>query len=69
MQVHRHPEKPTISSINDLRPWFGALENPLRRARFRIDFVPPAQTNETAPGYVFQVVEVGSEEEDRDDEN
>ena len=31
--------------------------------RTRIDFIPPAQPNEPAPRYVFQVVEIGGEEE------
>jgi hypothetical protein len=64
MQIHRHPEKPTISRINDFGTGLRTLENPLRRARLGIDFVPPAQTDQAAPSYVFQVVEVGGEEED-----
>jgi hypothetical protein len=35
----------------------------------KIDFVPPAQSNETTAGDVFEVVEVGGEEEDGEDED
>ena len=31
--------------------------------RTRIYFIPPPQAHEAAPSYVFQVVEIGSEEE------
>lgn len=34
-----------------------------------VDFVPPAETDEAAAGDVFEVVEVGGEEEDGDDED
>ena len=35
----------------------------------RVDFVPPAQADEAPPSDVFQVVEVGGEEEDGDYED
>jgi hypothetical protein len=41
----------------------------LRGAGLRVDFVPPAQADEAAAGDVFEVVEVGGEEEDGDDED
>ena len=41
----------------------------MRITRSCIDFVPPAETNETPAGDVFEVVEVGGEEEDGDDED
>lgn len=41
----------------------------MRVAGGRVDFVPPAQPDEAAAGDVFEVVEVGGEEEDSDDED
>jgi hypothetical protein len=41
----------------------------MRVARRGIDLVPPAQADETAAGDVFQVVEIGGQKEDRDDED
>lgn len=35
----------------------------------RVDFVPPAQSDESPTGDVFEVVEVAGEEEDGDDED
>lgn len=34
-----------------------------------VDFVPPAQPDEAAAGDVFEVVEVGREQQDGDDED
>lgn len=38
-------------------------------SRVGVDFVPPAQPDETAARDVFEVVEVAGEEEDGDDED
>lgn len=35
----------------------------------RVDFVPPAEADQAAAGDVFEVVKVGGEEEDGDDED
>jgi hypothetical protein len=35
----------------------------------RVDLVPPSQAYEATTGNVFEVVEIGSEEEDGDDED
>ena len=35
----------------------------------RVDFVPPAEPHETTAGDILEVVEVGGEEEDGDDED
>jgi len=35
----------------------------------QIDFVPPSQSDEATPSDVFEVVEVGSQEEDGEDED
>lgn len=41
----------------------------MRVAALGVDLVPPAQADEAAPGDVFEVVEIGGEEEDGDDED
>ena len=41
----------------------------MRFARGGVDFVPPAQAYEAAAGDVFEVVEVGGQEQDGDDED
>ncbi len=41
----------------------------MRIAGSGVDFVPPAETHKTSAGDVFQVVEIGGEEEDGDDED
>lgn len=34
-----------------------------------VDFVPPAQADEASPGDVFEIVEIGGEEEHGEDED
>lgn len=34
-----------------------------------VGFIPPAQTNQSAAGDVFEVVEIGGKEKDGDDED
>lgn len=41
----------------------------MRIAGSGVDFVPPAETHKTSAGDVLQVVEIGGEEEDGDDED
>lgn len=41
----------------------------MRVARRRVHFVPPSESHESSAGDVFEVVEVGCEEEDGDDED
>ena len=45
------------------------LEDPVRLARRRVDFVPPAQADEAAAGDVLEVVEIDGEEQEREDED
>ena len=44
------------------------LEDPVRVPGRGVDFVPPAEPDEAPAGDVFEVVEVGGEEEDCYDE-
>lgn len=41
----------------------------MRVARLGVDFVPPAEAYESSAGDVFEVVEVGCQEKDGDDED
>jgi hypothetical protein len=41
----------------------------VRVARRGVHLIPPAQADQPAPGNVFEVVEVGGEQEDGDDED
>ena len=41
----------------------------MRIAGGGVDFVPPAETDEAPAGDVFEIVEIGGEEEDREDED
>lgn len=61
LHIQRQPEETAVGGVDDLGARFAALKHPLRLARLRINFVPPAQPNETASGNVFQVVKVGGE--------
>lgn len=47
--------------------WCG-LENPVGVACGGVHFVPPSETDETAAGYVLEVVEVDAEKEEGEDE-
>ena len=69
MRIERYPEESTIRRIDDLSRGIRALKHPVRVARLRIDFVPPSESDEPAAGDVLEVVEVGCQKEDRDDED
>ena len=58
-------------SFRTSKPWQYLVPGPARVARRRVHFVPPAQPDEPAPGDVFQVVEVGGQEQygDYEDED
>lgn len=69
LDVHGEPEEATIRSVDDLGSRLAALKHPLRFAGGRIDLVPPAQTNQATASNVLEVVKVGREEQDGDDED
>lgn len=75
LRIQRQPEKPFIRGVLARRPGLRApgpilrFENPMRIAGSGVDFVPPAETHKTSAGDVLQVVEIGGEEEDGDDED
>jgi len=66
LHIQRQPKEAAVRLIPCA---FRGLKHPSRIARRGIDFVPPAQANETAPSYVLQVVEIDGEEEDCEDED
>ena len=67
--VERNPEEAAVGRVDHLGARLGALKDPLGVARGRVDLVPPAEADEAPPGNVLEVVEVGGEEEDGDDED
>lgn len=69
LDVVGQPEETAVGGVDGLCAGLAALKDPFRVTRRRVHLVPPAQADEAAPGDVFQVVEVGGEEEDRDDED
>lgn len=69
LQIQRQPEETAVRGVDGLGAGLAALKHPLRVACLRVDFVPPAQSDEAAAGDVLEVVEVGGEEEDGDDED
>ncbi|KUI61396.1 hypothetical protein VP1G_11268 [Cytospora mali] len=69
LDVVGEPEEAAVGRVDGLGPGLAALKHPLGVARGRVHLVPPAQPDESAAGDVLQVVEVGGEEEDRDDED
>lgn len=69
LDVVGKPEEAAVRGVDGLGPRLAALKHPLGVARGRVDLVPPAQPDEPAASYVFQVVEVAREEEDGDDED
>lgn len=69
LDVQRQPEEPAVRRIDLPRAGLQALKHPLRLARRRVDLVPPPQPDEAPPGNVLEVVEVGRQEENGDDED
>jgi antitoxin (DNA-binding transcriptional repressor) of toxin-antitoxin stability system len=69
LRVQRQPEEAGVGRVDDLGAGLAALEDPLAVARREVDLVPPPQPYEPAPCDVLEVVEVGGEQQDRDDED
>lgn len=69
LRVHGEPEEAGVGGIDDLGAGLAALEDPLAVAGRGVDLVPPPQAHEAAAGDVLEVVEVGGQQEDRDDED
>lgn len=69
LQIQRQPEEAAVGRVDGLGAGLAALKHPLRVARLRVDFVPPAEPDEAPARDVLEVVEVAREEEDGDDED
>lgn len=74
LRVQRQPEEALVGQVLGSRPAGVAaavlgLKHPMRVPRPGVDFVPPPQPHEAPPRDVLQVVEIGGEEEDGDDED
>lgn len=68
-QVEAQPEEPLVRRVDGAGVGVRALEDPVRVSGRGVDFVPPAQTDESAAGDVLEVVEVCGEEEEGEDED
>lgn len=69
LDVVGQPEETTVGRIDGLGAGLAALKDPFGVARGRVHLVPPPQADEATPSDVFEIVEVGGEKEDRDDED
>lgn len=69
LQVQGEPEEAAVGGVDHLCAGLAALKHPLRVSRLGVDLVPPPETDEAAARNVLDVVEVGGEEEDGDDED
>lgn len=69
LDVEGEPEEARVGRVDDARARVATLKDPLRVARLRVHLVPPAQADEAPPGNILEVVEVGGQEEDGDDED
>jgi predicted dienelactone hydrolase len=69
LDVDGEPEEAAVGGVDVLGAGLARLEDPVAVARGGVDLVPPAQADEAAAGDVLEVVEVGGEEEDGDDED
>lgn len=69
LDVEREPEEAAVGRVDRLGAGLAALKDPLRVARLHVHLVPPPQSHESTAGNVLEVVKVGGEEEDGDDED
>lgn len=67
--VQTEPEESLVSGVDGAGVGVGALEDPVGVTRCGVDFVPPAQPDESATGDVLEVVKVRGEEQEVDDED
>lgn len=69
LDVEREPEEATVGWVDRLSARLAALEDPLGVARLHVHLVPPPQSHESTAGNVLEIVEVGREKENGDDED
>ena len=69
LDVDGKPEEATVGGVDLLGAGLARLEDPVAVARGRVDLVPPPQPDEAAAGDILEVVEVGREQKNRDDED
>lgn len=67
--VQTQPEEALVRGSDSAGSGIGGLEDPSGVAGGSVDFVPPAETDQATTGNVFEVVEVGGEDEEGDDED
>jgi hypothetical protein len=68
-RIETEPEEALVGGGDGAGVWFAALKDPVRFSGRSVDFVPPAKTDKASSGDVFEVVKVGGEKEEGDDES
>jgi hypothetical protein len=68
-RVEAEPEKALVGGGDGAGAWLGALKDPVRVSGRSVDFVPPAKTDKPSSSDVFEVVKVGGEKEESDNES
>ena len=69
LRIQRQPEESLVGSIDLSSIRVGRLKDPVAIARLGVDFIPPAQTNQSSASNVFEVIEIHGQEDDCDDED
>jgi hypothetical protein len=69
LRIQGQPEEPLIRSIDMSSLRIRRLKHPISISRGSIDFIPPTQAHQSSSSNVFEVVEVDSQQDYRDDED
>lgn len=69
LRIQSQPEESLVGSIDLSRIRIRRLKDPVTVTRLSVDFIPPAQTDQSSASNVLEVVEVHGQEDDCDDED
>lgn len=69
LRIQSQPEEPLVRSVDLSGIRIRRLKNPVAVAGLSIDFVPPAQTDQSSASDILEIVEVDGQEDDGNDEN
>lgn len=69
LRIQGQPEEPLVGSIDLSGIRIRRLKDPVAVSRLSVDFIPPAQTDQSSAGNVLEIVEIHGQEDDCDDEN
>lgn len=67
-QIQAQPEEPLVRSGDGADIGVGGFKDPVGVTGSCVDFIPPAETNKSTPSNVLEVIKVGREEEEGQDE-